>query len=65
MAQESVIGSYMIRIVRSAGATRVLLHDLREGGSLEFETWVAAWAYLDERMHEHGTPDPGSPDPRT
>ena len=47
MPREKVIGSYLLRLTDQGGRLRVQLRDLRAGEPLEFETWIAAWAYLD------------------
>lgn len=63
MPQERVIGSYLLRLTEEHGRKRIVLQNLRQGGQLEFETWVSAWAFLDRVLHEEGSADPGSPDP--
>lgn len=50
MAKERLVGSYLIRFTEADHTTRVLLQDLRTGEVLEFETWVAAWAFVDEAL---------------
>lgn len=47
MAKERLVGSYLIRFTERDERTLVQLRDLRTGEVLEFETWVAAWAYVD------------------
>ncbi len=64
MPREKVIGSYLIRLTEDEGRMRVHLQDLKRGEALEFETWVAAWAFVDRLLHDSQHPDPGSPDPR-
>lgn len=50
MAKEQLVGSYLIRFTHSAGTERVQVQDLRTREVLEFETWVAAWAFVDEAV---------------
>lgn len=50
MAKERLVGSYLIRLTEDDGGTRVRLHDLKTGVVLEFETWAAAWSYVDEAV---------------
>ena len=52
MPREKVIGSYLLRLTDECGTLRVRLQDLRAGEPLEFETWIAAWVYLDAMLHE-------------
>ncbi|MFA5594331.1 MAG: hypothetical protein WDA15_03510 [Trueperaceae bacterium] len=56
MPREKVIGSYLLRLTDQGGRLRVQLRDLRAGEPLEFETWIAAWAYLDAVLHEGERP---------
>ncbi|TVR92281.1 MAG: hypothetical protein EA416_07745 [Trueperaceae bacterium] len=51
MAKERLVGSYLIRFTQSNGTQRVHVQDLRTREVLEFETWVAAWAFVDEAVH--------------
>jgi hypothetical protein len=39
----------------------VRLQDLRTGAALDFETWVAAWAYVDEAMQRTNATDDDGP----
>lgn len=55
MPREKVIGSYLLRLTDDGGSLRVRLQDLREGEPIEFETWIAAWAYLDGLLHDPAT----------
>lgn len=49
MAKERLVGSYLVRFTEGDDqGTRVRLQDLRSGEVLEFETWVAAWSFVDE-----------------
>ena len=50
MATERLVGSYLIRFTRSRRATRVEVQDLHTREVLRFETWVAAWAFIDETL---------------
>jgi hypothetical protein len=67
MPRETLIGSYLLRLtrevpthggrtreglIRDVGRTRIILRDLRSTDVLEFETWVAAWAYVDRLLHD-------------
>ena len=52
MPREKLIGSYLIRLTEEGGRLRVRLQDLRAGAPIEFETGIAAWAYLDAVLHE-------------
>lgn len=51
MAKERLVGSYLIRFTQADGIHRVHVQDLRTQEVLEFETWVAAWAFVDEAVH--------------
>lgn len=57
MAHERLVGSFLVRFTEQGGVPQVRLQDLRTGAVLEFETWVAAWAYVDEAMQRTGTND--------
>ncbi len=50
MARERLVGSILVRFTEHGGVLQVRLQDLRTGRTLEFETWVAAWACVDEAM---------------
>jgi len=50
MATERLLGSYLVRFTEDDHATRVRLQDLQSGEVLEFETWVAAWTFIDEAL---------------
>jgi hypothetical protein len=62
MPRETLIGSYLLRLTRQGstgegstherGRTRIVLRDLRRNEVLEFETWVAAWAFVDTVLHD-------------
>ena len=51
MATERLVGSFLIRFTRSGRATRVEVQDLHTREVLSFETWVAAWAFVDQTMN--------------
>ncbi len=64
MPRETLIGSYLLRLTREGGRTRILLRDLRRNEALEFETWVAAWAFVDnvlQDVDDETTPPPMQP----
>jgi hypothetical protein len=64
MPRETLIGSYLLRLTREGGRTRILLRDLRRNEALEFETWVAAWAFVDnvlQDVDDETTPPPLQP----
>lgn len=50
-----VLASYLLRFTILNGETCIQLCDLRTGECLEFETWVSAWEFLDQRF-ESGSP---------
>jgi hypothetical protein len=56
MATERLVGSYLIRFTRSRSATRVEVQDLHTLEVLRFETWVAAWAFIDETVNATQAP---------
>ena len=45
-----VLASYLLRFTVSNGGNCIQLCDLRTGECLEFETWVSAWEFLDQRL---------------
>lgn len=55
MARERLIGSYLIRFTEHGRRTSTHVHDLRSGATLEFETWVSAWEYLDTVLRNAGS----------
>jgi hypothetical protein len=58
MAKERLVGSYLVRFTEGDDhGTRVRLQDLRSGEVLEFETWVAAWSFVDEAVGARTAPD--------
>lgn len=50
MPRERLVGSFLIRFTEHGGVPLVRVQDLRTGTALDFETWVAAWAYVDEHL---------------
>ena len=54
MIRERLIGSYLVRVTEDGRGARVRLQDLGAGVTLEFETWVAAWAYVDRELARVG-----------
>lgn len=52
MPRVTLIGGYLLRLTREAGRTRIVLRDLKQNDVLEFETWVAAWAYIDRVLQD-------------
>jgi len=52
MVKDQVIGSYIIRFTKSNRQNdsflKVTLQDIKTGEQLEFETWLAAWAFLED-----------------
>ncbi len=63
MATERLVGSYLIRFTRSQRTTRVEVQDLHTREVLRFETWVAAWAFIDEAMTAGHDPAANASDP--
>lgn len=67
MVKEQVIGSYIIRFTKSkhqqitsqAKAITITLQDIKTGERLEFETWLSAWAFLEEVLEEHEVAEDG------
>jgi hypothetical protein len=57
MARERLVGSFLVRFTEQGGVPQVHLQDLRTGAAIDFETWVAAWAYVDEAMQRAGEAD--------
>lgn len=50
MLNQRVIGSYLIRFIEVQKQQRICLHNLKTGERLEFETWVAAWVFLEQQF---------------
>jgi hypothetical protein len=63
MATERLVGSFLIRFTRSPHATRVEVQVLHTREVLRFETWVAAWAFIDEAMNAPNDPTASASDP--
>jgi hypothetical protein len=61
MARERLVGSFLVRFTEQGGVPHVRLQDLRTGAALDFETWVAAWAYVDEAMQRTSATDDDGP----
>lgn len=57
MARDRLVGSFLVRFTEQGGVPQVRLQDLRTGTVLDFETWVAAWAYVDEAMQRASATD--------
>lgn len=57
MAKERLVGSYLVRFTEGdEHGMRVRLQNLRSGEVLEFETWVAAWSFVDEVVGARNEP---------
>lgn len=56
MPRETLLESFLVRVTAGEHGASVRLQDLRTGVAIEFETWVAAWAYVDELL-ERGRSD--------
>jgi hypothetical protein len=54
MQRERLIGSFLFRVTEDGRGVRVRLQDFGAGVTLEFETWVAAWAYVDRALAGRG-----------
>ena len=52
MHHKTLIGSYLLRLTREEGRTRIVLHDLKNHDVLDFETWVAAWEFVDRMLQD-------------
>lgn len=48
MARETLVGGYLLRLTRGDDRVRIQLRDLARHDTLEFETSVAAWAFIDQ-----------------
>lgn len=42
----------MLRLTREEGRTRIVLQDLKKHEVFEFETWVAAWEFVDRVLQD-------------
>lgn len=51
MSKERIIGSYLLRFTQQKQQKHFYLHDLRTGEIIEFETWVSAWAFLEQELY--------------
>lgn len=60
MPRERLVGSYLVRFTEDERGPRVRVQDLGAGVTLEFETWVAAWAYVDRALTERGAAAAGA-----
>jgi hypothetical protein len=54
MQRARLIGSFLFRVTEDGRGVRVRLQDLGAGMTLDFETWVAAWAYVDGALADRG-----------
>lgn len=54
MPRERLVRSYLVRFTEDEVGPRVRVQDLGAGVTLEFETWVAAWAYVDRVVNGCG-----------
>ena len=62
MPRETLLESFLVRVTGSEHGACVRLQDLRTGVAVEFETWVAAWSYVDEvleRRRSYGPREEG------
>lgn len=50
MSREKLVGSYLLRLVQKNRHQQFNLHNLHTGERLEFDTWVAVWAFLDHSL---------------
>ncbi len=50
MSKERVIGSYLLRFTQEKQQKHFYLQDLRTGEIIEFETWISAWAFLEQSL---------------
>jgi hypothetical protein len=51
MNKERVIGSYLLRFTEATCEKHFYLQDLSTGQIIEFETWVSAWAFLEQKLY--------------
>jgi hypothetical protein len=58
MPRETLLESFLVRVSAGEHGASVRLQDLRTGVAVEFETWVAAWSYVDERLERRRSDDP-------
>jgi hypothetical protein len=57
MSKERIIGSYLLRFTEVKQEKHFYLQDLRTGEIIEFESWVSAWAFLEQELY----PSPNLP----
>ena len=50
MTREKVLSTYLLRFTKQEETQHIHLHDLKTGLKLEFETLVAAYAFLEQHM---------------
>jgi len=48
----TLLKSYLIRFIRKDRKLTVYLQNLRTGEKLIFETWAAAWVFLEQEIEE-------------
>lgn len=57
MVKEQVIGSYIIRFTKrinqQGSGIAITLQDIKTGEQLEFETWLSAWAFLEQVLDDY------------
>ena len=46
--KERILASYLLRFTEMQGDKQFHLHNLKTGEMLQFETWVSAWAFLEQ-----------------
>lgn len=63
MQRATLIGGYLLRLTHEDGRTRIVLRDLKRNDTIEFETWVAAWAFIDGVLRDFDGGTPRSLDP--
>jgi hypothetical protein len=56
MGRQKMLGSYLIRFFEEQSEHHIHLHNLKTGEVLEFETWVSAWCFLEEKLSDLSTP---------
>ena len=45
----TILSSFLIRFIEKDNKLTIHLQNLRTGERLEFETWAAAWVYLEQK----------------
>ena len=53
MTKQTVIGSYLLRFVEKQKHRHIYLQDLISGETLEFESWVSVWAFLEAKLERY------------